>query len=276
MKFAICQELFEDLDWDSQCRIMSRLGYGGIEVAPFAIAPKITDLTAERRRVLKKTAEDHGLQIIGLHWLLAKTEGLHLTTSDAAVRRATAEYIIELGKACADLGGTLMVFGSPAQRNLQPGVTAEQALDHAAEVFRAAMPELAARGVSICMEPLTPKETNFINTCADAAQLIERVDHPLFVLHQDVKAMLGAESKSIPELIHEFQGRVGHFHVNDTNLLGPGMGETDYHPIIKALLDTQYDGWVSVEVFDYRPGAEEIARQSIEYLRRILDEVTGG
>jgi sugar phosphate isomerase/epimerase len=124
------------------------------------------------------------------------------------------------------------------------------------------------------MEPLTPKETNFINTCADATRLIEMVDQPNFNLHQDVKAMAGAESKSIPELIHEYRGRVGHFHVNDTNLLGPGMGETEYSPILKALTEVEYDGWVSVEVFDYSPGAENIARQSIEYLQRVLAEVT--
>ena len=132
---------------------------------------------------------------------------------------------------------------------------------------------LAARGVSICMEPLTAKETNFILTCADAQELIERVDHPHFVLHQDVKAMLGSETKTIPELIAQYQGRVGHFHVNDTNLLGPGMGDTDYRPIINALIKAKYDGWVSVEVFDYKPGAEHIVRVSIKYMQRILREL---
>ena len=145
---------------------------------------------------------------------------------------------------------------------------------NAAEVFKNCLPSFADRGVSICMEPLTPKETDFINTCQQAMDLIEMIDEPNIVLHQDVKAMLGAEEKSLPELIHEFKDAVGHFHVNDTNLLGPGMGETDYSPIVKALLDSNYDGWVSVEVFDYSPGAENIARQSIDYMKRIIDEVS--
>lgn len=273
MKFAICQELFEGWDWERQCQFAASLGYTGLELAPFTLAPRITDVSAEQRSTLRKQAEAHGMQIIGLHWLLAKTQGLHLTTHDAAVRRATADYIIELGNACADMGGTLMVFGSPMQRNLEVGMSREQALDHAAEVFRQAMPALSDRGVFLCMEPLTPKETNFINTCADAMELGALIDHSNFVLHQDVKAMLGAESKSIPELIHEFKGRVGHFHVNDTNLLGPGMGDTQYLPIFKALLEVGYDGWVSVEVFDYKPGAEFIARSSIEYMQRVLHEL---
>ncbi|WP_010588261.1 sugar phosphate isomerase/epimerase family protein [Schlesneria paludicola] len=275
MKFAICHELFENWDWKRQCEFIAELGYTGIELAPFTQAPRITDVSGERRRELRAQAEDYGLQICGLHWLLAKTEGLHLTTNDKATRDATAKYLIALGQACADFGGTFMVFGSPAQRNLQPGVTREQAYENAAEVFRTALPAFADRGVKIAMEPLTPLETNFVNTCGEAVELIERVGHPNFVLHQDVKAML-SEPTPIPELIKKYAPITGHFHVNDDNLLGPGMGRTDYHPIVKALLETNYSGWVSVEVFDYKPGAELIARESINYMRRILDEVSRG
>ena len=274
MKFAICQELYENWDWKKQCEFSASLGYTGMELAPFTLAGRIGEVSQETRAEYKKIAEDHGLQIIGLHWLLAKTEGLHLTTSDAAVRKATSDYLIELGQACADFGGTLMVFGSPFQRNVEDGMTTEQAMANAAEIFKAALPAFADRGVEICMEPLTPKETDFINTCAQATELIEMVGEPNFTLHQDVKAMLGAEEKSIPELIAEYDGKVGHFHVNDTNLLGPGMGETDYKPILKALSESSYDGWVSVEVFDYKPGAENIARQSIEYLQQTLASIT--
>ena len=179
---------------------------------------------------------------------------------------------MDLANACADLGGTIMVFGSPGQRSLQPGLTRERAYANAVEVFRAAMPVLADRGVTIAMEPLTPKETDFVNSCADAVELMALVDHPNFALHQDVKAML-SESTPIPELIEQYVAQTRHFHVNDDNLLGPGMGRTDYHPILQALRRTRYEGWVSVEVFDYRPGAEYIARESLQYMQRVLREL---
>ncbi len=273
MKFAICQELFENWDWERQCRFIAEVGYQGIEVAPFTLAPRITDLPAARRQTLRQQAVDHGLQIIGLHWLLAKTTGLHLTSGDADCRKATAAYLIELGRACADLGGDILVFGSPAQRNLEPGVTREEGLDRAAEVLRGCLPALAERGVKFCLEPLTPKETNFINTCAEAIELIDRVAHPNLLLHQDVKAML-SERDPIPELISRYSPRVGHFHANDGNLLGPGMGPTDIVPIFRALVDSHYAGWVSVEVFDYSPGCEKIARESLANMRAALARVT--
>jgi sugar phosphate isomerase/epimerase len=269
MKFAICQELFENWNWERQCRFIAEIGYQGIEVAPFTLAPRITEVGPERRQTLRKQAADHGLQIIGLHWLLAKTEGLHLTSRDRSVRCATADYLIELGRACADLGGDILVFGSPAQRNLSPDTKRPEGLDRAAEVLKATMPALEDRGVKLCLEPLTPKETNFINTCGEAVELIDRVASPNLVLHQDVKAML-SESEPIPELIARYAKRVGHFHANDGNLLGPGMGPTDFVPIFRALVAARYSAWVSVEVFDYAPGCERIARESFKNMVEAL------
>jgi len=274
MRFAICQEMFEGWEWERQCELIAEIGYTGIEAAPFALTSSIYDLAADRRVELRRQAEAHGLQIIGLHWLLAKTEGLYLTSPEASVRDATRDYVIALGDACADLGGELMVFGSPAQRNLLEGVSRDEAMGYAAEVLAGALPRLAERGISICMEPLTSNETDFILTCAEAVELIERVESATgvenFRLHQDVKAMVGQETDPVPVLVHRHADRLGHFHVNDTNLLGPGMGETDFVPILGALEEIEYEGWVSVEVFDYEPGAEQIARTSYANLQQAL------
>ena len=272
MKFAICQELFVDWDWDRQCRFIAETGYTGIEVAPFTLAGSPSEVPSAARQRMRAVAADHGLEIIGLHWLLAKTKGLHLTTADAATRKRTAAYFEELADLCADLGGTIMVLGSPDQRNLEPGVSPEEARANAVEVFRACLPRLAERDVTLCMEPLTTRETNFCNTCAEAAEMIQEIDHPNFRLHQDVKAML-SEATPVPELIREFADVTAHFHANDSNLLGPGMGETDYAPIFAALKETQYDGWVSVEVFDYAPGAELIARKSLQNMQETWSRI---
>ena len=266
MRYAICQELFEGWSWAEQCRFIAEAGYTGIEVAPFTLASRITEVSAERRRELKQVAEDHGLQIIGLHWLLAKTTGLHLTTADAIVRRATTDYLRALADCCGDLGGTVLVFGSPLQRNLAAGTEYETGLGRATEIFSECAATFAARQVTLCVEPLTPRETNFLTTCVQAQHLVERVGSPWVRLHQDVKAML-SEAHEVPALIREFAGKTGHFHANDSNLLGPGMGATDFAPIIRALHESAYAGWVSVEVFDYKPGAEQIARESIAALK---------
>ena len=273
MKFALCHELYEQTDWATQCRLMAEAGYTGIEVAPFTISSDLASVPASVFKEMKEVAAQNGLEIIGLHWMLAKTTGLYLTSPDEAVRLKTTDYLKLLARVCRHLGGEVMVFGSPMQRNLLPGVTREQAADFAVQVFKDAVDEFADQEVTLCLEPLTPKETDFINTCDEAMEIIQRVDHPTMMLHQDVKAMLGAETESVPSLIHRHKHFCKHFHVNDTNLLGPGMGETDYKPILKALIESRYKGWVSVEVFDYKPGAQHIAVESIEYMKRVLADL---
>ena len=269
MKFAICNEVFEGWAFDEMCRFSKKAGYAGVEVAPFTLAPRITDVTAARRSELRAQAADAGIEIIGLHWLLAGTDGLYLTSPDPGVRLRTGDYLVRLAEATHDLGGSLMVFGSPKQRSLLPGVSAEQAFGWSAETFRRVMPAIADHGVTFCMEPLAPSETNFINTCAEGARLVSAVNHPNFTLHLDVKAM-SSESTPVVDLIRTYGPAAGHFHANDANLRGPGFGEIDFVPIFKALRDSGYDRWVSVEVFDYKPDPQTIAVESAAYMERSL------
>jgi sugar phosphate isomerase/epimerase len=266
MRYAICNETFEGWPHERVCRFVAGLGYGGLEVAPFTLAPRVTDVPPGRRALLRRQAEDAGLRIIGLHWLLAKTEGLQLTAADPGVRERTAAYLTELARLCRDLGGELMVFGSPAQRRVPPGATRAEAVEHAVDTFRRALPGVVDCGVTVCLEPLSPPEADFINTCAEAVEILDHIDHPNFLLHLDVKAMATDEAPA-PELIRRYAARTGHFHANDANRRGPGFGDTDFVPIFRALKESGYDGWVSVEVFDYSPDPETIARESLSHMR---------
>lgn len=270
IRFGICNELFEGWELERLCSCVRDLGYEGLELAPFTLAPTITELSRDDRREIRRTIESSGLAVIGTHWLLAKTEGFYVTSPDPAVRRKTADYLAELVVATHELGGELMVFGSPKQRNLLPGVTFEQALTYAEEVLGSLAPFLDRHRIDFCVEPLGPSETDFLTSIAQAEDLITRLGHPRFKLHLDVKAQSADPEGSVPELIRKYASHAGHFHANDVNLRGPGMGEVDFGPILEALVESGYSRWVSVEVFDYSPGAEETARQSIECLKREL------
>ena len=224
-------------------------------------------VTAERRRLLRAQAEDAGVRVAGLHWLLAGTEGFQVTAAAEVTRCRTANYLVELAACCRDLGGEFMVFGSPDQRRIPPGTGRTQAFHYAADTFRRALTGIADCGVKLCLEPLGPEETDFINTCAEAVAMLDQIAHPNFVLHLNVKAVAAHEAP-IPELIRRYGSRAGYFHANDRNRRGPGFGPTDFVPIFAALEEARYSGWVSVEVFDYAPDPETIARESLRYMRQ--------
>jgi sugar phosphate isomerase/epimerase len=274
MKYAICNEIFENWPWERVCAFCHELGYHGVEIAPFTVAPHVAAISPEVRTAMRKAADRMELEILGLHWLLANVVSdttLYVTHPDPDVRMNTSAYFFQLTQLCADLGGRIMVIGSPKSRNLLPGVSRDDAMRYAREVFLPCLELAAQHQITLAIEPLGPKETDFLNTAVDGVELIERINHPNFRLHLDVKAM-SSEPTPIPQIIKESAAHLAHFHANDPNLLGPGMGEVKFEPIIKALKDAGYDGYLSVEVFDFKPGAEKIASESIRYLKKVCHD----
>jgi sugar phosphate isomerase/epimerase len=272
MRFAICNELFQDWPWERALELTLECGYTGWEIAPFTLGRRPDQLTAERRQQLAGQLERSGVDVVGLHWLLAKTEGYHLTTNDADIRDRTARYLGQLTELCSDLGGGIMVLGSPAQRNFPPEMTHAEADSNAISVLEQVLPVLEKHNVTLALEPLGPVEGNFWNHASQTVEVIKQLGSKNVQLHLDVKAM-STEGKPIPDIIRECAEYTVHFHANDPNLLGPGMGDVQFEPIFQALSDTNYEGWVSVEVFDYKPGIEKIARESMQNMRNALKHI---
>lgn len=266
VKFAICNEIFQGWTLPDTFAFARKAGYDAVEIAPFTIAPRVTDIGPARREEIRRQAAEAGIGISGIHWVLVQTEGLHLTSPDPAVRADTARYFVELTDFCADIGGRFVIVGSPKQRNLQPGVSSEQGWEWATEVFRPAVGRAGDRGVTLCFEPLAPAETNFVNTAAEAIRFAGQFGSPAMSVILDVKAM-SSEERPVPDVIRAAAGRFAYFHANDRNLKGPGFGDVDFHPIAGALKEAGYDGFVSVEVFRFDEGPEVIATRSRACLR---------
>lgn len=272
MKFAICNETYQDWPLEKSFEHARAVGYTGIEFAPFTLGADATAVSDAKRAEIRAWLDKYELDSIGLHWLLAKTEGYYLTSPEASVRERTAGYLRELARLCRDLNGHIMVLGSPQQRNLLPNVTHEQAMQFAAEVVKAAVPAFEEHNVTLALEPLGPAEGDFLLTAASGIELAQMIDSPQVRLHLDVKAM-SSESKPIPDIIRDSRDYLAHFHANDPNKRGPGMGDVDFVPIFQALQEIGYDGWVSVEVFDYEPGIETLTRDSFDYMQKCLEKL---
>jgi sugar phosphate isomerase/epimerase len=270
LRFALCSETYENLPLEEAFGRIASHGYTGVEVAPFHAAGgdtgDVRTLDTDRRKRLAAAARDAGLEVVGLHWLLARTEGFSITSTDASTRARTSEYLALLAEFCAELGGKLLVFGSPPQRRIADDESLEDALPRAVEVFGEAAVTCERLGVELLIEPLSTKETRFVNTKDEGVRMVERVASPAVGLHLDCKAM-AAEPKPMRQIVEEAAGLVRHFHANDELARGPGFGETNLRPFAEAVKRIGYDGWISVEPFDVTPGRDVVAGKSLAYLR---------
>ncbi len=252
--------------WADACALLSDAGYEGVELAPFTFAERVEQLDADARASIRATAEQYGLQIVGLHMLLWSPPGMHATHPAPEVRQATAAYLTELAQFCAEVGGRVMVFGSPKQREAIPPHTPDEAAQLWLETLQPALRVCEQEGILLLLEPLP--ETNVVQKLGEAVALVKQASHPNLRTMLDVKSAL-AETDDVPALIRQYAPFIAHVHLNDSNLRAPGYGETDFAPILNALREVGYQGWASLEPFDYYPDPETMTRESLRYLESL-------
>jgi len=273
MRIALCNEVIAPMPFPAQCDYAAKLGYDGLEVAPYTLSEEPQRMGAAQIAVARAAAEEAGVAVTGLHWLLVRPAGLSISTKDAAVRRRTLDVMYALVDLCAALGGRYLVHGSPQQRRLEPGETRAAATERARECFAAVAERAQKAGVTYCVEPLAPDATPLINTLEEAAALIDSVGNPALRSMLDCSAASRVERASLPELVERWvpKGMIAHVQVNDRNRRGPGQGEQTFAPLFAALKRTGYAGDVAVEPFDYVPDGPSAAARAIGYLRGILE-----
>jgi sugar phosphate isomerase/epimerase len=271
-RLSVCNELFEKTPFVEQCRAIKKAGWQGIEIAPFTLETNATTLPAARRREVRDIIVSEGLEFVGLHWLTVGPTGLHVTTPDENMRRSSWDYVRGLVDLCADLrrddrAGGVMVFGSPNQRKTTGGLTSGQAKNHFIEGVRGIAKHLEQRGVTLCVEALPLAQCDVILTLDEAAGVVRDVNSPavqtMFDSHNAID-----ESEPHASLVEKHWDLIRHIHVNELDGSYPRPeGGYDFKPVLQAAKDRNFGGWVSMEVFDFTPGAARIVSESIEYLQ---------
>ena len=248
----------------------AEVGYDGVEISPFTLADSVDDIPERRRHEIRAAALSAGVEIVGLHWLLIRPEGLYTNHADDAIRNRTRDYFKSLIRFCGDIGGEVMIIGSPKQRNVQEGWDFDETWERTKAVFEDCLPLAEEQGVYLCIEPLSPELTNFITTAEEARRMVAEIGHPNFRTMVDVCSG-STDPVPVAQQVRDSGEHLYHVHVNDANKRGPGFGETDFASVLAALRETGYQRYVSVEVFDFAPDPRTIAAGSLKYLKGILD-----
>lgn len=272
MKYSVCNELFGNMALGDAARIIRDAGYRGIEFAPYTIFGDFSagDIRAgirDARAVLN--AEE--LSFVGFHWLLAKPEGLHVASPDRAVRLRTIEHLKRLVDCAGELGGGVLVFGSPRQRGSSPGVTKIDAEAALVDALREIAPRAAACACAILVESLSPEQTDVVNTLAQAVRCAEAAGNPAVGSMFDFRNV-SSEAEPWDALIDRHYDSIRHVHANEIDGRAPGTGQSDYLPAFRTLLSRGYSGWISVEIFEIPSDPRKILGDSMELFTRLEEQ----
>jgi len=273
VRIALCNEVIAPMPFPQQCEYAAKLGYDGLEVAPYTLSDEPHRLGAAQLAVARAAAADAGIAVTGLHWLLLKPSGLSISSRDDNIRKKTVDVMLALIDQCAELGGRYLVHGSPQQRRLESGDTRAAAMARAQESFAAVAGRASKAGVVYCIEPLSSDQTPLINTLEEAAAMVKAIDSPGVRTMLDCSSAGRMETVPLPALVDSWlpKGMLAHVQVNDRNRRGPGQGEQRFAPLLAALVRHKYAGDIAVEPFDYVPDGPAAAARAIGYIRGILE-----
>lgn len=275
MRLSLCNEVLADRDLGAQCELAAALGYEGLEIAPYTISGRPDAMTASECRAVRRTVEAAGLAVSGLHWLLVKPEGLSLTDSDPDVRERTVAVMCALVRLCAELGGDVLVHGSPEQRRL-PDDPAESAAARswALDAFAEAGDAARAAGVTYCIEALAPPHANFVTTVAEAVAIVDEIGNPALRTMIDTgAARANPDEARVEDLIARWiaSGHVAHVQLRDRTRRGPGLGEDRFAAVLDALAARSYDRWIAVEPIDLAPDGAATAAFCAGYVKGLRE-----
>jgi sugar phosphate isomerase/epimerase len=275
MRIALCNEVIAPMPFPQQCGYAAKLGYDGLEIAPYTLSDEPHRLGSARIAAARAAAEDAGIAVTGLHWLLVKPAGLSISSKEESVRKRTIDVMLALIDLCAELGGKYLVHGSPQQRRVEAGETRAAAMARARDSFAAIAERARKAGVVYCIEPLSSEQTPLINTLEEAARMVEEISSPAVRSMLDCSSAGRMEKEPLGALVERWlpRGTIAHVQVNDRNRRGPGQGEQRFAPLFAALKKHGYRGDVAVEPFDYVPDGPGAAARAIGYIKGILEAI---
>ena len=273
MRIALCNEVIAPMSFPKQCEYAAKLGYDGLEIAPYTLSDEPHRMGAAQLAAARSAAEDCGIAVTGLHWLLVKPAGLSISTRDDAVRKKTIDIMHTLIDQCAELGGKYLVHGSPHQRRVDPGEQRAAAMARARDSFAAVAEHAAKAGVIYCIEPLSSEQTPLINTLDEAARMVDEIGSPSVRSMLDCSSAGRMEKEPLQALVDRWlpKGMIAHVQVNDRNRRGPGQGEQRFAPLLASLRRHRYAGDIAVEPFDYVPDGPAAAARAIGYVRGLIE-----
>jgi len=226
---------------------LTQLGVTGLDLCPNHLWPldgAASPWSAGDVKRLRDDVESSGLQVVGMHDLLAGHPDLGLF-GDGEMTRRTVEFVTQLSATCRDLGGRVLVFGAAGRQ--RGSLTLEQAWTACEDFLALLLPRLEEHGTVLCFEPTGESLADFCVTARECRLLVDHIEHPSLGVQLNAKA-LAENGEDGHAVFAAVRGRLDHFHANEPGLAPLATtGRVDHPDCRRHLASVSYKGWVTLQ-----------------------------
>lgn len=274
-RYSVCNEMFGFLPLEHALDLLVASGFQGVEIAPFTVFENFLPSDIEKGiRTLRTALSQSGLTFVGFHWLFLKPEGLRLLSEDSKDRQKAWGHLKLLLDVAGELGGGVLVLGSPVQR--AAGSTPK---DRAKEFFKEGLVDAAGHAQRnrsvILLEALPSSATDMVNTLQEVRDWVTTIHHPglsgMFDFHNT-----GDETEAWDVLITRYFPIIRHVHFNSREGSWPSPEkegkDPDYRSAFRVLKEKKYDGWISLEIFSVPEDPRRVLQNTRAFLHTVWEE----
>lgn len=252
-------------------RRLAEIGYDGIEIGCAAPHAWPDYLNERRRKELRQILDDNGIAASSLLPAPGGGPGVNPASPLLEERQWTVQHYKDVVDLAADLGAPTVLYIAGWQIY---GASADDARAWSVESLRQIAQHASEKGVTICVEP-TPADSNLVETADDALSMMREVGlSNVKVMFDTFHALYRNEVPS--DYVYAMGEHLGHVHISDRDRLAPGSGGMDFAPVLQALKEIGYDGYLAMEIgFNARSThPDAMARQALSHLKALEAELS--
>ncbi|MDG0808189.1 sugar phosphate isomerase/epimerase family protein [Cohnella rhizosphaerae] len=216
---------------------LSKFGYDAIELVG---EPALYD-TKEVRQVVS----DHSMAVSSICSIYNAERDL--AHPDPAKRKKAVEYVKRIADMSAEVGAPVMIVAPAANMRIKELSAASDEWKWAVEGIREGGEYAASLNVNLCIEAWNRYETYMLNRLDQCVAMMKDVDLTNVGIMGDTFHM-NIEETNNADAIRASGSALIHIHLADSNRAAPGIGHTDFRPVLQALKDIDYQGYLTFEI----------------------------
>ena len=245
------------------------IGYDGIEIGAAAPHAYPAHLSKERRKEIKKVLDDNGIAVSSMLPAPGGGPGFNVASPLAEERQEAIDQYKKVIELCSDLGGPTVMYIAGWQIYGTPRI---QAWNWSREALSEIVKTATDFGVMLVVEP-TPTDSNLVESCDDAIELMEQVGAKNVGLMFDTQHAY--YRNEVPtDYVYRMGKDLRHIHLSEFGRLPPGTGRGDFVGLVAALREIDYKGYLTMEIGFNRRDVEPdlVARQAYDYLKPLVSK----